>query len=296
MAKSASGRTKDERLQAIRAIIRRSGRIDRKALQEAMASNLDVEAASLEDSIYRDTQDLVSRGEIKEVRHTPSGELIGDYDPETHKNTLVSWVLPDVDAPTVMGSGLLEQYGARFLTSKVLSRAFSITEEKGNILPRSFHLFFMIGPRLFHAIADVDAVPFTLLIGRSQKGEEIRFDMLEAKYGKRSAALVVPEIGVSRMVDDGHVKAHTALEFSTEHAIRVLDQGSKNGTDCAYLNRGEAEKLIHARALKSDHTATGGKTMQLSDLEWRSMTPGSSESAELPLAIRCSKDFVLLVI
>src|SRR5579885_938291 len=127
MPKQPGGITKFERIQAVKAVLARWGRLAKSQIDQYVSAALNCPAEELERALYRDLEELERMGEIITIHYSRDGSEIEDYDPEVHRNTVCRWAIPGAEN-TILGGQKLKESQIELLVSPRLKDAFDVRE------------------------------------------------------------------------------------------------------------------------------------------------------------------------
>lgn len=292
MAKHPGDIPKFQRLDEIKKIFERHGVLDKAAVTQKIALRFDIEEKNIKRVLYRDLEELVNLGFLREEFLSPDGAVIHDFDPSVHKNYKKNWYVPGYENQ-VTGSGSLENYGGKLICHKILKNDFNLASNTLRTTVRRRHLFFISSGMYFSLDIDLEAMPVNIIVLRKPDSGEftIHEEHIE-RFGIRTASLFLPSPMLSGYKSER--PGHFRIELLDEGKILISDLGSKNGTFQYKLSHKEAD-LIREKGLNiGEETMTEDWNQMLkSALERESI---SAKVIEAPLIIEGSSDSRVLII
>ena len=143
MAKKSKSVTKLQRIDSLRKILARWGRLDKNQINSRLAAHLGIDQVVLARTIYRDLAELVNNNEVRVDYFAKDGMLIFEYDEEIHKNTFCEWSLIDNESQ-IVGQDILKGNGALLLASDRLNKYLKIDTGSNSIDTKDLNIFFNI--------------------------------------------------------------------------------------------------------------------------------------------------------
>lgn len=293
MAKHPGDISKFKRLDTLKNLFERHGVMDKAMVTQKMANRLDRDEKEIKRVLYRDLEELVNLGFIREQFFTIDGAEIHDFDPHTHKNFKKKWFLPGHENQ-ITGSGALERYGGKIICTKVLKNDLNLSSNTLGTEARRRHLFFISSGMYFSLTIDLEALPISVILLRRPDGEEeyaIHESHVEA-FGKRVVSLFLPSPMLSSAKPDR--LGHLLIEIQPDDHVIITDLGSKNGTYFYKLSHVEADKIREKGLMIGEETQTSDWNQYMeSDLEKES---ANESEVQTPAIVEGSIDSRLLVI
>lgn len=296
MPKEPSGITKSKRLEAVRQVLRRWGRLNKQQINQYVSTHLGADADEISRALYRDLEELVANGEAVDYRFSPDGKLIDNYDPDVHKNTNAEWALVGSEN-TVLGDSILREIGGSFYAPARLVRDFRI--EAGSTEPsfQTIHIYFSVLQSFLCLKLNVNALPIKLLIGRPQ--DQLNYtpplEDIYKRFGKRTAVLLIPLPNISSTISSEKC-GHASIDIANPEVVSISDLNSKNGTSYYKMSQNDADLLRRKGNLLGDKTISMSWTkIKRSDLIPVKIPSGNSETMSLPVLVELSLNFRLLI-
>lgn len=300
---------KQRRLELVKEVLRHEGRAKPETVMARLAERMSCDVGEIRRLVYSDLKELSERVEVFEFRYTPSGELLEDYDPEVHRNTVVEYALQESNE-VILGGGLLQERGGLMIPSPRMCRYWKlkITKEvklgesrDKNAAQRWPAISFELGEDILTLSLDPDAIPASLTIGRTPSDSVIfsSSDLGKVKsiLGKRESYVFLPVKSVSRFKGEER-RGHFSIEFKDTDSAVVTDLGSSHKTFIASVGRDAVDGVAISSAVgdgtqQPDESPVCFKGLPQSESEWRDIgTDG--QSVKLPFYLKAGK-FITLV-
>jgi len=293
MAKHPGDISKFKRLDTLKNLFERHGVMDKAMVTQKMANRLDRDEKEIKRVLYRDLEELVNLGFIREQFFTIDGAEIHDFDPNAHKNYKKKWFLPGHENQ-ITGSGSLERYGGKIICTKVLKNDLNLASNTLGTEARRRHLFFISSGMYFSLTIDLEALPISVILLRrpDDEGEYAIHESHVEAFGKRVVSLFLPSPMLSGSRDKrlGHLK----IEILPEDKIKISDLGSKNGSHFYKLSHKEADKMRDKGLRIGEETQTSDWNQYMgSELEKEQV---DNSELKLPILVEGSIDSRLLVL
>lgn len=266
MPKKSNAVTKSQRIESLRKIFERWGRLKKDQIDSLLATQLGLDVDALSRTVYRDLDELVSNNELRPDYFTRDGAPIAEFDPEVHKNTYCEWSLIGSES-LIVGQDILKENGALLLASDRLNKYLKLDTGITSIDFKTLHIFFNIPNHFLCLKISKEMLPMVLVVGRipaTIENPQNLFKDLEVKYGKRTLMLSLPFASVSSFkVGDGQL-GHAALNFEIDantklgDSITVTDLKSKNKTYYCKLSQVEADQVRKKGIETNQKTITEG--------------------------------------
>lgn len=245
----------------------------------------DPNSPTLKRNIYRDLKDLSLSQKLDVDYFSPDGRKL-DLDEESlTKNVRIEYYVPGTQSELV-GASLLEAAHARLMGPGLKSVDWKIMELNHVPLLNQYVLAFRAPDgKLLGLCSETDQRPLKLIIGRAPEKDLQVIDpsIVEEKYGRRAALLLLNEKSVSRSIK-GERDGHVLLEIQKEeNQIFVRDLSSTTGTLVA---TGEVFSISQLIRFYSDNlTRTGGQDPLHGQKDWKTIT-ASTKALPLPVFLR----------
>jgi hypothetical protein len=305
MPKKSNAVPKSQRIDALRKILSRWGRLNKTQIDSHLAAQLDVDGDAISRTVYRDLEELTNNNEVRAYYFTRDGQQIVEFDPEVHKNTICEWSLVGSESQ-IIGQDILKENGALLLASDRLSKYLKIDSGSTNVEFKTLHIFFNIPNHFLCLKISREMLPMTLVIGRISAGEsnpQKIFKHLEERFGKRSLLLSLPYASVSSFKPDKDQLGHTVLNFNASKdsngidEIVITDLNSKNKTLYCKLSQVEAD-LVRKKGIEThDKTLTEGwNHIAKSDLNLKRIVVSGRQVIQSPSLVFVSELVPVLVI
>lgn len=297
MPKNPSGKTKSQRVHALREVFLRWGKLDKQKIDELVAAHLGVSAQIIRKSLYRDLKELVDAGDLVVRYYAPSGEQLMEYDSEAHSNTRAEWALVGKEF-SVVGQSALSEAGCALFPLSRLVRGIEVDVGSVGLKAEAIHLFFSIKTTFFCVKIAASSLPATVVVSRTPGPFDTKPPILdiESTFGKRTVLLQVPIPGVSG-IQSGKRMGHAVLRLKEKASLSLNDLGSTNGTRIHSISEQQAETLRKSGDLLGKKTATAEWMATIEGLKNWSMSPiGDTKLYPLPAIVSLSKDFQILVL
>lgn len=309
MPKQPGGINKSARIEALRQVLKRWGRLNKTQIDEHVSSLLHCSKEELARALYRDLDELLNQNEIQVIHFSRDGVEIPHYDPETHKNTFSEWIWGEKKIE-VLGSSLLKEMEVSIHLSPRMQRGLSV--HPLHLHPQSSEviLYFFFDNHAFTLEINSEDLPLTLVVGRTPSQESLKsllhhsqnfLSLLENGFGKRSALLLFPTKTLSSFKNQEQL-GHLTLELKPgpkeNPEIRLKDLQSKNGTWLKSLSKEESIRILHTEKNKINITHSGwGNIHELSqDAPHTSIPKKISHSIQTPALIGVSIQFKILIL
>ena len=297
MPKQPAGITKSKRIECLRQVMKRWGRLSKKQIDAHLAAQLGVDEKHLARALYRDLEELVNNSELLVDHYSRDGEKLEEYDPETNRNIVAEWYYPGHEGQ-VIGHAALSKAGGEFSSPRILLRDFKIGSPKTSPDFNAIHIYFSFLQSSFCLSVNLDVLPVSIVVGRilPSTSSKIPIEEIREIFGKRAAILLtpVPNMTASRNINE---PGHFIVEMKEPGQISVRDLGSTNGTRCLKLTPDEADLLRKKSSLLGDSTITSSwaNTPQLKR-ELISVGEDSHQDFHLPLLVEASDKFRMMII
>ena len=294
MPKQPGGITKFERIEALREVLTRWGKLNKPEIDERVSSKLGCQATDISRALYRDLEDLERLGQITTTHFTRDGRAVENYDPEIHKNTFCEWSIPKENA-SIRGSKRIRDNHIGIKVSSRLSGSVSIGEgQLSDTNCSSVCFYFSVGGLSHNLIVKAEALPFQVYIGR---GENFKITTLsseeESVFGKRAILFSFPLPGVSSF--KGLTKSgHALLSFENMKEVKILDLSSKNGTFYLNLNKLQSEQIV--RNISSGAKATSTHALISNERDFKKAQSTTPHVLPLPLQIFFSFELTIIIL
>lgn len=304
MPKQPGGVSKFQRVEALKSVLARWGRLNKSQIDERVASALDCSSESLERSLYRDLEDLEAINEVVVLRYGADGQLLEDYNPEIHRNITCEWALKEFET-AVLGGGILKDSNISFLAAPRLTRAFQVNLLSTQAPADSIHLIFQPDQRSYRLSLAKDALPAKIMIGRVQERKQAQesHQFIQEVFGKRSCCLLVPFPSVSKIKKEDQL-GHVLFEFAEPGHVLVHDMKSKNGIQIFKLTHEQANAHISALSTRKELTHTDGfgpfglgsdLNVSQEKIQAEPLTSGQILRVKIPVLIQVSRAFHILL-
>ena len=120
------GVSKFDRIDALRKVLSRWGRLNKQQIDQHVSSALNCDSEEIARSLYRDLADLVAKNELTALYFTRDGAPIADYDPDVHKNMYCEWATKE-GAVSFVGGAFLKGLGGELVLARRLAEAVSVS-------------------------------------------------------------------------------------------------------------------------------------------------------------------------
>lgn len=292
MARVSGAIAKSKRIEVLKDVLKRWGRIDKQHIDTNVAQILGVTTESLARCLYRDLEELVFHGLVQETAFTRDGEKIEEYDPEIHKNVRKEWSFIGFETH-VIGFNLLEQMSGQLYVDPILSGAVSIVEGKLDACHNVFHFYFNIGNRFLSLRVEKDQIPVSVVVSRANKMINV-FEVNELKK-RISRRLIILKLPINSLSGFGKERiGHGMIQINEDQKLRIFDLESVNGTSFYKLTPAEAEDIRMKGSILEDMTMT--KSWARAQQENLVKYPANGEEVSLPVVVEFSEKFRILAI
>ncbi len=305
MPKKSNSVTKSQRIDALRKILERWGRLNKQQIDQHVAAQLDLDVDLISRTLYRDLEELVNNLEVRAHYFSRDGSFIEEYDPEVHKNTQCEWALVGSESQ-IVGQDVLKANGALLLASERLAKYIKVDSGKSSVDFKILHLFFNIPNHFLCLKIEKEMLPLTLVIGRippNVTNSQSLFNDLERQYGKRTIMLALPYASISSFKPGSQQMGHSSLTFTVNDRnsevedILVRDLNSKNKTFTCKLSQIESDILRKKGIETVDKTLTEGwNHLGKSDLNIKKIEVSGSTTIQSPSLIFVSEMVPVLVL
>lgn len=297
MPKTPSGKTKSQRIHALREVLNRWGKLDKPRIDELVSGYLGIPVEGLRKPLYRDLKELVESGEIVVRYYSSSGSEIADFDSTVHVSSRAEWALVGSEH-RVLGQNALSLAGGALYPLSRLVREIRVDSGSPEFEAKTIHLFFSIQSTFFCLKLTLDSIPVTVVVSRTPGPFDGKPPVkeVEERFGKRCALLQVPTPGVSA-IKLGTRLGHAVLKFSEERSVEITDLASTNGTKFHPLSLHDAEILRKSGDLLGKQTATAEWIAAVEALvSWQIVEAEIPRSCSLPAVVSFSKEFQILIV
>jgi hypothetical protein len=292
MPRLPGGIKKFQRIQAVRDVLARWGKLNKRQLTEHVAAALGCPAAELDRVLYRDLEELENAGAIVALHFTRDGAKIDDYDPKIHKTSYSEWAVHGHEG-AVIGASRLAEHQIRLIVPARLRREVMVSVSKGDPPPDSLNVLFKENGRPFCLTFSHEALPLTLVVGRwREESVEIESE-LETRFGKRACALLVRDSGVSSFKGKEQ-PGHFTITAARPGQVTITDLKPKNGTFFEELGALQFRSLLQGFTLKQEATVSN-QDLRPDARTLATLASGGTEELKLPLRLRASLAFDLLI-
>jgi len=298
MGKKSNDLSKTLRLMTVQRVVARWGRLTPAQIAEHVASALAVDVNDVfKRNIYRDLEDLHEMGLVRDVRQGRDGSDIESYDPEVHKNAVVSWVWVGSEG-RVIGDTYLRDHGGSFQCSKRISKEVKIETGTFDSDYRTSHVYFSVEQSFLCLKISHDAIPVCLVVGRPLNSPNYLppFAEVEKKFGSRTALLLTPSATLSGC-KDAEKPGHFKITFNSTDHCNIEDLNSKNGTSIYKLTPSLADAYRRSAELSGDETLSKSwNRVEIgTSLEPILLASGKSMDCPLPFLVEVSESCRFLV-
>lgn len=245
--------TSKKRIRAILEVLKKNSPIEKSALDQRVASYLDVSVGLIYKSTYRDLTELERDGEIDRIHKDKSGRVIENYDPKTNKNSIMEIRLRGQEYLIKGQASLVNKCGDLIVSPNKKNSVYfdSIVRDVINetiisvVVGDSFERIHIIN----------NEMPLKVILARkTSKSKEKIQQILEEKFGKRILVLFLPQKELSGIDAVKAKYGHCMIEFD-EGSIRISDLGSKNGTQILSIQtKGEDIEKLEKQYLSPEAT------------------------------------------
>lgn len=305
MPKKSNSVTKSHRIESLRKILERWGRLNKQQIDQHVAAQLNLDENVISRTLYRDLEELVNNHEVRVYYFNRDGSTIDEFDPDVHKNTQCEWALVGSESQ-IVGQDILKANGALLLASERLGKYIKVDSGSSNVEFKTLHLFFNIPNHFLCLKIEKEMLPLTIVIGRiSPKitNTQSLFNDLEKQYGKRTLMLALPYASISSFKPGSKQMGHSALTFIVNDRnpefedILIRDLNSKNKTYYCKLSQVEAD-IVRKNCIETvDKTLTEGwNHLSKSDLNIKKIEVVDSSNIQSPSLVFVSEMVPLLVI
>lgn len=241
MAKHPGDIPKFKRLNEIKQIFERYGILDKNSLTQKVCLRLDVEEDSIKRVLYRDLEELVNLGFLREEFLTPDGARIDDFNPQLHKNYKKNWFIPGYQNQ-ITGAGALENYGGKIICPSVLKNDLNLASNSLITTVRRRHIFFISSGMYFCLDIDLESLPINIVVLRRPENGEFEIHEHHTKsFGLRTVSLFLPNTTLSGFKLDR--VGHFTIKLLADNSAELIDLKSKNGTFYYKLSHKEADLI-----------------------------------------------------
>lgn len=296
MPRNPTGKTKSQRIHALREVFRRWGKLDKPRIDELVSGHLGIPVEGLRKPLYRDLQELVESGEIIVRYYSSSGSEIADFDSTVHVSSRAEWALVGSEHK-VLGQNALSLAGGALYPLSRLVREIRVDSGSPEFEENTIHLFFSIQSTFFCLKLPLESIPVTVVVSRAPGPFDGNppIKEIEDRFGKRCALLQIPNPGVSA-IKPGERLGHAVIKFSQDRSVEIFDLGSTNGTKFHPLSLQDAEVLRKSGDLLGKQTATAEWIAAFEALvSWQMAKNEMPASCPLPVLVRFSQEFHILI-
>jgi hypothetical protein len=244
MPRQPGGITKFERIQAVKTVLDRWGRLEKSQIDEQVAAALNCPAEELKRSLYRDLEELENLREIVAIHYTRDGIELEDYNPEIHRSTICRWSTPGGEHQ-ILGAQKLRECQASFLAARRMRDAFQVVEPAPAPDDGKISLYFALEGRPQCLRLDRSALPAKIVIARNagELSELGLLELLQEAFGKRTSCLLVPVGNVSKAKDKSQLG----------HLLYRLSRTRKSQTQRPRLQERNFSRRAGAAKLRTAH-------------------------------------------
>ncbi|MBI4403855.1 MAG: hypothetical protein HY537_06835 [Deltaproteobacteria bacterium] len=297
MGRNKSGIVRDQRLQAIRSVLKNSGRLNKQQIAERLRAGIGPDAEKIETrTLYRDLEYLTTQGDVEKCYVTTDGSLIPEFDGAPDKTKRVEWAIKG-QLQRIRGVGMLESLNACLQAPFDLAGDLSVESNTKHLKRGCVNFFFPLSHQFLRLSVDERALPITLNVMRAPDENERRplLTDLQKKYGRRLALLQLP-IPTLSSFRSPQTSGHFQLYIERPQEIWIQDCHSKNGTSTTILSDQEATEILEKGALLGERTVTSMWRPDQTSHPPETCPPGERKNAHLPTLIEASEQFRMLVI
>jgi hypothetical protein len=296
MPKQPGGFSKFERIEALREVLKRWGKLKKTEIDERVAAKLGCEAEAISRALYRDLEVLENMREITTTHFTRDGLKIDHFNPEQHKNTVCEYAVPESESQ-IRGSKRLAGCGIGLAASTRLIQEITVSDGSKPTSPNPcIGFYFHAGGQPHSIFFGTASLPFQVCVGRSVNEKE-RSKLLadaESVIGKRTVYLSVPNPAISSYRGPEKI-GHLILSFEKPSTVNLRDLGSKNGTSYQELSVDQAERLIKKNSSAGKSTSTYLITPKAALAEKKTLPPHETQAVALPNEILVSLEFSIII-
>lgn len=305
MAKKSNSVSKSLRIDQLRKVLARWGRLNKQQIDQYLSAHLNLDKDSVSRTLARDLEELERNHEVQKYYFTRDGHPIEEFDPEIHKNTYCEWTLVGSESQ-ILGQDILKANGAKLLVSDRLSKVLKIESGDARIDLNGVHIFFNIPNHYLSLRIVKDALPVTVVVGRIPSGstnsQEI-LGKLEDVFGKRVVMLSLPYASISSFKLEGGQLGHAVIHLAPassiadSYLVAVSDLKAKNKTYYCKLSQIEADLVRKNGASSIDKTLTEGwGAIRKSDFNVKYSEVVGEVTLQNPSLIFCSEQIPLLIV
>ena len=294
MPKQPGGISKFQRMEALRAVLVRWGKLNKQQIDDHVAKALGCDAPEISRALYR--EELENLTQIKSTHFTRDGQEITDYDPAKHKNTYGEWFIAGGET-FVQGEMRLAESGIKLAVSPRLRKLVSVIEMASSKKPEGIGIYFESGTVAHSLVIKPEAFPFVLWLSRCGKRDssEKLLSAGEAQFGHRLVCLQIPCASVSS-VKNVRESGHLSLTFKDFLSLTIQDCNSKNGTYYRLLDKDRGNVLVENALFKKKATTTHQLSLDGKQHELSRVKPENPAKVNLPVKIFASLDFSLYIL
>lgn len=305
MPKKSNSITKSQRIESLRKILERWGRLNKAQVDSHLANQLNLDVESVSRTVYRDLEELVNNNEVRPHYFTRDGVLIEEFDPEIHKNTYCEWSLIGSESQ-IVGQDILKENGALLLASERLNKYLKVDSGITSVDFKTLHIFFNIPNHFLCLKISKEMLPMTLVVGRllaKIENPQNVFKEIEKKFGKRTLLLSLPFASVSSFKIEEKQCGHAALSFdiageaSAGEEIIITDLNSKNKTYFCKLSQIEAD-LVRKKGIEINQKtiSEGWLHLNKSDLNIKKIEVENNVKIQSPCLVFVSEQIPVLLV
>jgi hypothetical protein len=290
--------SKNLRIQTVLEILRRWGKLDKKALDESVSSKLAVEITpAFQRALYRDLEYLVNTNQIVVEYFTRDGALLSEYDSEQDKNVVCKWSIFG-SQNKVSGQTLLSEINCKFFCPSIVVNEIQIIENPTDLGYKALNLFFYISGKFYSLRVNYDCVPVNLLFARNNSDiskNEVKF--INQKFGNRTAIFKIPSAKSTAIDLDKAKYGHLLLKINDDK-IEIEDLQSTNGTRYCKVSTEFADYLRHHASQLGKSTISSFWTdlIGVEKILFERLQGTKTYTASLPCLIDLADDFLVLLI
>ncbi len=292
MPKQPGGITKSIRMDCVRRVVEKFGRIRKTQIDARVSALLGISSDEVSRAIYRDLDELVGAGKLSVEYFTRDGEAIVDFDRDLHKNTVAEWMMPGCES-RIVGRSLIDQSGSQIFVPKFLESFVEISDEWLPVESGRLLVMLTLKQHSISIAIDEAVAPVVLLFGRRVENEFVPKNAIEARFGKRVITLALPVPTMSSVGPLGKL-GHFSICLDGELGMGLLDHSSKNGT---FFSEVSLEQLAE---FQSYHISLGEKTAATAwsrsgrELIQKDRIAGDCEIKKRPFVVFASSGFPIL--
>ena len=272
--------SKRQRLDGIKEILRKSGKLEASILKERLTAHLGMDPTKY--SKQRLSSDLITLRDENTIAEDES-----DYPKK--------WYLVGKKVE-VVGENYLSNLGGKIIVSPLLSNEIRITPDISKLNTQdNYNFFFEVSDHFLCLSIRKEGLPAKVIFARTTSDNNTE-EIVQSEFGKRYLIIQVPVSKVSS-VKSSDKPGHLLIDFKDGHIFNVTDLESSVGSKVSSIELEIAQKMVQQGAITGKKTITEAWSSIYSEaINLKPMDANENVAVTAPLYLELGTQFSILLI